>query len=720
MCFCVTWLAAGIYDVRRYGANGEGPLDEMGGMMDDGMGFGGAGRPRNSRRPGRGRRRGRSEEYETASDETTEDDDVDSRDIEGGHGGDGDEGDDQPRSQRRSARAAARRAVQAAAQLQAQLDDPHGRRFGGVDMPYIVACSCGVNWDDGKQMVQCEGCRAWSHVSCAQKQAANNRALQLDLDNFWCPACQYTRALTAGSDPTVVAALQPLALGGSLGLPPLSGSGFTAPATASSLLNGSMGSGLLGSFAAGISELGAILGKAVGDGASAGAAGEAGAGERDGKDKVDEAGQLLLGLANGHHGGALGGSGSPHLLRTQAGDNGAEAGADGLRKQARTISTAGPGGLPPSINEAQIDSLSHFLATNRTNSALGHRSSSPKPGTKGLPGVIGGSTSGQRSRMERMASGTLAGVTAPRPRHLTASDSHPNLEHLLAATAATTTAADAHAAAALAATRLGSLSSDGRMSPNSLALLKRSASSGGGAVAGSHPSGGAGDAAAAGAGANGAGGLVGAASVLSMLGRPPSRGPLLPDVPGVQLFGDSDDEHHHANQLAALEAQIRSDSLLQILGANSRAPTPSQLFIDSLLRGSTPDINIAPLLNGALSGPHGPHAPQGPPNAAGAGHVPASSLASAGSALTAAVSAAANAAAAQAANIMHALVAGAAASTALQQAGLENGANKTQEDKVCVPCNPVKPGQAARQNNRQLCRSAFMVTSVSLVPAQPA
>jgi hypothetical protein len=49
------------------------------------------------------------------------------------------------------------------------------------------------------------------------------------------------------------------------------------------------------------------------------------------------------------------------------------------------------------------------------------------------------------------------------------------------------------------------------------------------------------------------------------------------------------------------------------------------------------------------------------------------------------VSAAATAAAAQAANIMHALVAGAAASTALQQAGLDNGANKSQEEKVCLP-----------------------------------
>jgi len=35
---------------------------------------------------------------------------------------------------------------------------------------YIVECACGIQFDDGNLMIECEHCKAWAHTACLQKQ----------------------------------------------------------------------------------------------------------------------------------------------------------------------------------------------------------------------------------------------------------------------------------------------------------------------------------------------------------------------------------------------------------------------------------------------------------------------------------------------------------------------------------------------------------------------
>lgn len=35
---------------------------------------------------------------------------------------------------------------------------------------YVVECPCGVTYDDGQMMIECETCKAWAHNACLQAQ----------------------------------------------------------------------------------------------------------------------------------------------------------------------------------------------------------------------------------------------------------------------------------------------------------------------------------------------------------------------------------------------------------------------------------------------------------------------------------------------------------------------------------------------------------------------
>lgn len=39
---------------------------------------------------------------------------------------------------------------------------------GEQEEMYIVECACGITYDDGNLMIECERCRAWAHTSCLQ------------------------------------------------------------------------------------------------------------------------------------------------------------------------------------------------------------------------------------------------------------------------------------------------------------------------------------------------------------------------------------------------------------------------------------------------------------------------------------------------------------------------------------------------------------------------
>merc|ERR1719199_2263492 len=52
---------------------------------------------------------------------------------------------------------------------------------------WIVDCpGCGVTYDDGEEMVECEACNVWAHVSCLKARFAD----KLNLDQYVCPSCQ--------------------------------------------------------------------------------------------------------------------------------------------------------------------------------------------------------------------------------------------------------------------------------------------------------------------------------------------------------------------------------------------------------------------------------------------------------------------------------------------------------------------------------------------------
>jgi len=41
---------------------------------------------------------------------------------------------------------------------------------GGVQDSYVVECPCGIQYDDGHLMIECEYCKSWAHTACLQAQ----------------------------------------------------------------------------------------------------------------------------------------------------------------------------------------------------------------------------------------------------------------------------------------------------------------------------------------------------------------------------------------------------------------------------------------------------------------------------------------------------------------------------------------------------------------------
>ncbi|KAJ9521088.1 hypothetical protein QJQ45_022817, partial [Haematococcus lacustris] len=679
----------GIYDQRRYNADGVECTGMYGGP-DDGR----WGRSRSGRR---GRREGESDDTmtEESSEEYmgAENTTADTEDEFDGNGA--------LRMQSLPANGPRReRSTRAAAKKQKELLQKELRHLRDE---YRVRCPCGVREDDGAMMIECEGCKDWAHVDCLQHQMIYSPETHVyDFSNYWCFECQQERNLKQQA--AAAAALQPLCL------PPLpamnhpgmgklqyvGGLPFSSLATQplSSCQLGPLGlPGPLGACPPGqevVHELSSLLlGLSQGNGLSSGSQGQLEGSEEAAAEGTTAGGGP--GAAAAHLQGRgmeqclalgqvqeVGGSGlrtisttGPVGGRGPAGSAGARAGglpgqesAGGVQLAAGLGGTLGDGGP---FSDDMVDSLSHFFMAHTRGGCV-----PPSGGGSGQHGLSGhalavsprgygpSAASGlasQRSgnlspsaptaamatqaRLERLTGGGgSSGGEGPRGwlgpmgggggggvgrlrtshshshphslSHLPASDSHLHLEQLLAvASAPSPVATDTHAAAALAATRLGSVGSDGRMSPNPLGMLKRAGSLGQPGHHHHHTPG---------YGSHGAGGGGGGHPP-----RAPSRGPPLtfplgcsdgglPTAGGGALFGDT--EEALVALALGLDPQCRPESaLMHIL--NSRAPTPSQLlFVDSFLRGTTPDIAVAPLL-------HERPGNSGATAAAASGHLPA-------------------------------------------------------------------------------------------------
>ncbi|CAD7702283.1 unnamed protein product [Ostreobium quekettii] len=66
---------------------------------------------------------------------------------------------------------------------------------------YIVDCPCGVTYDDGQMMIECELCKAWAHIACLKAQLDSDLVdLQYcDSYTYLCNKCQARSPMTARS-----------------------------------------------------------------------------------------------------------------------------------------------------------------------------------------------------------------------------------------------------------------------------------------------------------------------------------------------------------------------------------------------------------------------------------------------------------------------------------------------------------------------------------------
>ncbi|MEW5316259.1 MAG: hypothetical protein WDW38_007640 [Sanguina aurantia] len=69
------------------------------------------------------------------------------------------------------------------------------RRGGGAE--YVVACGCGMTYDDGAAMIECERCKVWAHIDCLKSQMASQPAKYFyDLEEYLCHSCAKSVAVT--------------------------------------------------------------------------------------------------------------------------------------------------------------------------------------------------------------------------------------------------------------------------------------------------------------------------------------------------------------------------------------------------------------------------------------------------------------------------------------------------------------------------------------------
>lgn len=65
---------------------------------------------------------------------------------------------------------------------------------------YIVECPCGVKYDDGQMMIECEICKVWAHVKCLRAQMKTHpMQYQYDFRTYHCWKCQSRSPVTPQS-----------------------------------------------------------------------------------------------------------------------------------------------------------------------------------------------------------------------------------------------------------------------------------------------------------------------------------------------------------------------------------------------------------------------------------------------------------------------------------------------------------------------------------------
>lgn len=54
----------------------------------------------------------------------------------------------------------------------------------------VVACPCGVDYDDGQQMIECEKCKEWAHTTCLESLLDH-----VEVSHYVCSKCERERVL---------------------------------------------------------------------------------------------------------------------------------------------------------------------------------------------------------------------------------------------------------------------------------------------------------------------------------------------------------------------------------------------------------------------------------------------------------------------------------------------------------------------------------------------
>lgn len=492
---------------------------------------------------------------------------------------------------------------------------------------YVVDCCCGVKFDDGAAMIECEGCQTWAHTECLKNQVAADPSMyNYDFQHYNCMNCQQKKVIRSGQELSAEALAKAIAAAASAAQAAqevVAGSAGAAPTA----IGGSGRHRHASSSAVGPSRR--VHGHGTANAASNSAApsrtggdeedsdGDSQYSSRSSKDRTNELSSLLLGLANGTAGGPPSSSrGVEKFPRNgqrnrQVSRRRRPPGTWGkpVLQALKTKEVEPAGGLlSRAVSEELVDSISQFLTSNKAagmGAALLGRNgsregsvtasgSSPGSSAKGkgvgLNKVSGGSPASAaamaaasaairaRAEAQRMfgRSGLQSGLAAPKARQHPAvqrNASQQSLNKLVAAANAAATGSTQPQVSAFAKSGLLGLG-DGRLSPGLLAATTSRRTGSGDIKA-----------------------LLGHAHSGTLPGLPPLPGtvgsggggastqrPSTADLPSG-LFGE-DDESGPLTQMAM--DHLKGDALLSLLG--SRAPTPSQLFIDSLLRGGTPDI----------------------------------------------------------------------------------------------------------------------------------
>ncbi|GIL85985.1 hypothetical protein Vretifemale_14256, partial [Volvox reticuliferus] len=221
---------------------------------------------------------------------------------------------------------------------------------GGTMEEYVISCPCGVTYDDGEMMIECESCAAWAHVACLRQQMliAPER-FHYNFETYHCSGCQAAlHSLQRGPSAHLTGCVQSDAIGAGAGaleaagcFPASAGLGSSGKSDPSVLVGMGSPPHRNGALNGGQEDVGRALG--VGGGA------EQRDGDADGdtasedsQRKASELSTILLGLANGRMGN--GGSGGTARRGGGGGSNGGPANSGGFSKLGPLARSAAPPG----------------------------------------------------------------------------------------------------------------------------------------------------------------------------------------------------------------------------------------------------------------------------------------------------------------------------------------------------------------------------------------